>query len=292
MMRPEHDSSAQNVVRLIRDTDVPETPAGGTFRYSPGAAVLAAVLMVSGGVALIALGRLEDQPLAYWVGGLLLAFLWMYQTVVLARFRPTNWLVRVADRGLYIKFRSYLNHHFPEQDATVIYIPFREMRVTRVVRESQALPDTDRHGTTMRRRTVVEIELKTDLPEIVNALVTERGTEGPKVERWYGRSSGKYKHYPVRMPTPRTIALEWGVVPRVSEFLRIMTVHTPVQSAKVMRDYSTIETLRPDEQESRLIELIENGQVMDAIRVARRLYGYDLGQAKSFVESLDSRAKA
>ncbi len=292
MMRSEHELSSPNAVRLLRDADVPQSLAGGTFRYSPGAAVLAAVLMVSGGVALIALGRLQHQPLGYWVGGLLLASLWMYQTVVLARFRPTNWLVRVADRGLYIKFRSYLNHHLPEQDATVIYIPFREMRVTRVVRESQALPDIDRHHTTKRRRTVVEIELKGEFPDIVNALVTERASEGPKVQRWYGRSSSMFKHYPVRMPTPRTIALEWGVVPRVSEFLRIMTVHTPVESAKVMRDYTSLAALRPAEQESRLLELIENGQVLDAIRLARRLYGYDLTQAKIFVEELDGRARA
>ena len=291
MLPSEHDSSPQSSIRLIRDADVPVTLPGGTFRYSPGAAALVAMLMISGGVALIAVGRVQGSPLAYYIGGILLLLLWIYQTVFLARFRPTNWLVRVADRGVFIKFRSYLNHHFPEQDATVVYIPFREMRLTRVVRESQSLPDRDRGGTMTRRRTVVEIELRSDSPEIVNALTVERGAEAPRRGRWFGSSSGKFRHYPVRMLTPRTIALEWGVVPRVSEFLRILAVHTPVEASKVMRDYTALGALKREEQESRLLELIESGQVMDAIRLARRLYGYDLPEAKTFVEGLGARAK-
>lgn len=291
MTQPDHGSSTRNVVRLMRDADVPEALAGGTFRYSPGAAALSAVLLVSGAVGLIAYGRVEDEPLAYYIGGLLLLTLWIYLAVVVARFRPSNWLVRVGERGLYIKFRSYLNHHFPEQDATVVYIPFSAMGRTRIVREAQELPVKDRSGaSTTQRRTIVEIELDEEMETVANALARERHANAPKVRRWYGTSAGRYRHHPVRMSAARTIALEWGVVPRVSEFLRIMAVHTPVESSKVVRDYTSLATLGRGEQESRLRELVENGQVLDAIHLARRLYGYDITRAKAFVQSLAARA--
>jgi ribosomal protein L7/L12 len=94
------------------------------------------------------------------------------------------------------------------------------------------------------------------------------------------------------MPTSRVIALEWGVVPRAPAFLAIMAVHTPVESAEIVRDYTGLGAMVQHEQESRLLELAENGRVMDAIRLARSLYGYDLTEAKQFVDGLAGRAKA
>lgn len=290
--RSEHDPSSQTPIRLFRDSDVPKASAGGTFRYSRGSAALMAALVLGTGVALVAVGRAQGNPFAYYIAALLFAFLWIYEAMLLARFRPTNWLVRVTNRGLYIKFRSYLNHHFPEGDPTAVFIPFREMRLTRVVRELQQVPDTDGRGTMTRRRTVVEIELKDDAPEIEQVLAAERSAEAPKQGRWYGSGAGKYRHYPVRMATPRIIALEWGVVPRAAEFLSVMAVHTPVEASETVRDYTALGALKQHAQESRLLELTENGRLMDAVRLARSLYGYDLTQATRFIEGLSGRAKA
>ena len=57
----------------------------------------------------------------------------IYQKVVTARFRPTNWLVRMTDGGLFIKFRSYSNLGFPDQDLTVAFIPYSDIRSARYV---------------------------------------------------------------------------------------------------------------------------------------------------------------
>lgn len=291
MALPEHDSIAIPV-RILQDADVPAAPSGSTYRYSPATAVLVAGLMLGAAAALIAVGRVQDNPLATWCGAVALGGLWLYHKVILARFRPTNWLVRVAEHGVYIKFRSYLNHHLASGDPTVIYVPFRAMKLTRIVRESQAVPDSDMRGTTTRRRTLVEIELDDDAPQVREALAAERAAQPPKVARWYGRSAGKYRHHPVIMVAPRTISIEWAVVPRVSEFLRIMALHTPVASAKRMTDYTVLGQVAKDEQETRLIELVERGYIMDAVRLARRLYGYDVAEAKSFVDGLSTRARA
>lgn len=292
MALPEHYPRSRSLVRCITHADVPATLPGGTFRYSRAMAAFVAAAMLAGGSGLIAIGRLQENPFAYCFAALLFVFLWIYKSMVTARFRPTNWLVRLADDGLYIKYRSYLNHHLPASDPTVLYVPFRDMRLTRIVRETQAVPDSDGAGTVTNRRTVVEIELKDDVPEIGQALASDRQVEAPRIARWYGTSAAKYRHHPVQMPTSRIIAIEWGVFPRAGRFLEMMAVHTPVEGAEIIRDYTALGAMVQHEQESRLLELTESGRIMDAIRLARSLYGYDLTQARRFVDGLSGRAKA
>jgi hypothetical protein len=288
---PEHDYRSRTAIELIRAADVPDSAVAATFRYSRTSAAVVAGLMLSAGGALLAVGRLQGNPFAYYLAALVFVFLWIYQSMVLARFRPTNWLVRVTDRGLYIKFRSYLNHHFPDADLAVIYIPFREMSLARVVRELQKTLDTDGSGSSLRRRTVIEIDLKDQAPQIEQALAAERDAQPPKVARWYGSSAGRYRHYPVRMATPRTVAIEWGVVPGPATFLGMMAVHTPVEASEITRDYTALGGLTQAEQESRLLELTESGQETDAVRLARSLYGFDFREAMRFIEGLAGRAK-
>ena len=285
-------ASSLNAIRLMRESDVPATPDTGTFRYPRWTVVLAAGAMLGGGATLVAIGRTMGNPFAYYIAALLFMLLWIYQTMVLARFRASNWLVRVTEQGVYIKFRSYLNHHLPESDRTVAYIPYRDMRLTRLVRELQDVEDTDGRGTLRRRRTLVEMDLKDPAPELETALATERRAEAPKVERWYGSSSSRYRHHPVRMADGGTLSIEWGAAPAARHFLAMMAVHAPVDASEILRDYTALGATESDEGEARLLELAENGQVHDAIRLARSLYGYDLTQATTFVEGLTGRAKA
>ena len=292
MTHPGQALPARNSILLVREAEVPATAKSAAYAYSRATVALVAGAMLIAGGALLALGRIYDNPFAFYIAVLLFVFLWIYQALVIARFRATNWLVRLADEGIYVKFRSYLNHHFPVDDRTVVFIPYREMRTVRHVRETQELPDPDGRGTITRRRTIVEIELKEIALQIEQALATERRTEAPKVGHWYGSSSGKYRHYPVRMATPKTLAIEWGVRPAVGSFLGALAVHVPVESAEVHRDYTVTGDLQRAEQESRLVELAEKGQILDAVQLARIIYGYDLSEAKRFVEGLASRAKA
>src|SRR5215207_1312548 len=165
-------------MRLTREADVPDVGDGRTFGYSRARASLAAALVVAGSVALVAVGRMRGAPLAYYVAAVALVLLATLRELVLARFRPTNWLVRLGDDGLYVKFRSYLNHHMSGQDPTVVLVPFREIRAARLVRETRDVPNLDRRGgTTRQRRVQVEIDLRQDAPEIAEALAAERRRE-------------------------------------------------------------------------------------------------------------------
>src|SRR5688500_9547609 len=64
---PEHDYRPRSAIELIRESDVPDTVAGATFRYSRATAALVAGLMLSGGGALVAVGQLQGNPFAYYL---------------------------------------------------------------------------------------------------------------------------------------------------------------------------------------------------------------------------------
>jgi O-acetyl-ADP-ribose deacetylase (regulator of RNase III) len=54
----------------------------------------------------------------------------------------------------------------------------------------------------------------------------------------------------------------------------------------ISEDFLHIDRLSREEQEKRLRELDQRGQTIAAVHIAAGIYGYDLNQAKAFVEGL------
>ena len=75
--------------------------------------------------------------------------------------------MRLTDHGLFIKFRSYLNFHFPDQDLSVVFISYSEIRSARyILSRSRKCPDRDdgnRPTTTTKTQKWVELELASDI---------------------------------------------------------------------------------------------------------------------------------
>src|SRR5581483_10194349 len=225
---------------------------------------------------------------AYWIAAFIFVFLLLYQKVITARFHSANWLVRMTDDGLYVKFRSYLNDHFDAQDFVVLFLPFSELRAARMVKQRQEVPDRNRgsRATTTTKR-ILELELAGKTVELAVALGAERERVFDKVPRTNGRMSTRYQHFPVRLAAPALLRIEWDVVPKIQTLLDAMTRHTLVSDGgEEKKDYTQLESLDRKEQEARLLELAESGDVIGAIAIARKLYSYDLAAAKQFVESL------
>jgi len=273
-------------VRLLRLADVPEARRQ-VFRYSRARALAAAVAIVCAAVALIAL-RWPHPAVAYYIAGVLLLTVVILQTYVLARFRSSNWLVQEDDAGLYVQFRSYLNYRFPADDATVAFIPYQLIRSARLASGTRMVPDSDsRSGLTTQRTRLVELELTGDTAPLAQALAEEQARCGPQWRQHGGRPT-RYHHHPVRLVSPTTLQLEWTVVPGRETLLALLRPHSAIEPAagSAQESPGSIEGLTRDEQEARLLELSETGQGMAAITLARRLYGYDLTQAKAFVDGL------
>jgi len=271
-------------MQLMRLADVPIGQHDRVFHYSPVRAFFIAfsIICASGGLALF--GWIQQSGLAYYVAGVLLLGLVVMSKFVLARFRPSNWLVRLNDQGMFLQIRSYLNHHFPAHDLTVVFIPYHEIRSVRLVNERSNIPyrDLERplaESSYEQRRRLVEIELTGDLSPLAQTLAGE-STKRPS-------SVTLYKHCPVRMTSPPFVQVEWGVVPGPDVLVDALRRYTNIASPiEVSHDYANLEGLSREEQETRLLSLVEAGKTLDAVYVARKLYSYDLTQARAFVEGL------
>jgi hypothetical protein len=271
-------------MRLLRLADVPTYERDRVFRYSAARALFAtcAVIVVSGG--LFVLGWYERSVLAYYVGAVLLLGLLILRRFVVARFRSSNWLVRMGDAGVFVQFRSYLNYRFPVDDPTVVLFRDGDIRSARVVNARRDIPQPDDPPAQVDRVTrvsqrLVEFELAVDAAPLTAALADESARRAS--------TGATYRHHPVRMTSPTTLELEWGVVPRAEVLLdglrQYASIAVPID---VSRDYAHLEGLSREEQERRLKELAETGQTIAAIRIARRLYSYDLAHARAFVAGL------
>lgn len=277
-------------MQLMRLADVPADPRERVFGYSRPRALIGAAIFVALAFGIFLLGWLNDAWLAYYLGALPLIFLLIFQKLITARFRPSNWLLRMTDHGLFIKFRSYLNHHFDDQDLTVVWIPYSEIRSARSVKERREVPDQDerhRPGAAARIRRTVEFELAADSTPLARALARERERIFGKSVIGAGKISTRYQHLPVQLAAPAILQIEWGVVPAAQTLLDALTRHTLVRSpAIVSKDLVNLDKLGRAEQEARLVELAESGDMIGAVALARRLYSYDLTAAKQFVEEL------
>lgn len=278
-------------MKLLRRADAHGGPGTLEYRRSPERA-LAAYLV--GWLGAGALGwwawREEAWPLFY-VAAFLGVVLFLLRGPLGARFGPANWLVRATPGGLYVHFRSHLNWHFPDEDATVVFVPYSEIRAAREVRESRTVAYRDAGHRSERevleRRRFVELELEGDTAQLDAALAAERARKGPRIKHWYGSGSTTYRHYPVRLSAPDTLEIEWHVQPGAKQFLEQVGRFTRVEQAeKRSTDYSDLEHLDRAEQEKRLAALAATGQHMAAVAMARSLYGLDLKDAKDLIERL------
>jgi hypothetical protein len=277
-------------MQLLRLAEVPLNPRDRVFHYSRLRAVVGATILAVIALAAFLFGRLKNVWLAYYVAAVFVFCLLIFQKLVTARFRSSNWLLRMTDNGMFVKFRSYLNHHFDDQDLTVVFLPYSEIRSARLMKERHERPEGDDghlSATTTSTRRTLELELAIDSNGFADAVAKERERVFTKMHGGSQKISSRYHHFPVRLASPTLLRIEWGEVPGIQTILDALTRHTLVQSAgETTKNYANLDHLSRQEQETRLLELAESGDMIGAITIARQLYSYDLTAAKQFVEEL------
>jgi hypothetical protein len=248
------------------------------------------MILVATALGALVFGLVKNAWLAYYAAAVVAICLLIFQRLVTARFRSSNWLIRMTDHGLFVKFRSYLNHHFSDQDPTVVLLPYSEICSVKLVKERQEFPDrddTNQSTTIIKNRRMIDLELAGDSTQLAQALAKERERVFAKPTHGSGRTFSRYQHFPVRLASSMLLRIEWGVVPDAQTFLDSLTRHTLVRdSEETSRDFVNLDGLSREEQEVRLRELVESGEMIGAVTMARKLYSYDLTTAKHFVEGL------
>jgi len=200
--------------------------------------------------------------------------------------RPGAWLVRIVDDGLLVNFRSYLNYHFPAADHTVLHISFSSVEWVRQHRIERTLPDNAGEDETSRQR-YLELKLSPLMTKrLERNLAQERQRKGPVRPNWKGNGYSFSRHYPVQVIND-VIRIEWGVKPGIWHFLDQIRPYVIVHDmAATSVDFRALASASKAEQERQLIDLVQAGKRMHAIRAARRLYKMDLTEAVRFIDEL------
>ncbi len=281
-------------MELIKANEI----AGGTvlrsFGHKPlGAFVVLVVVMACPGLPIVLAMADElprwvyDLPWWGWVLGspiLLITFLlWLLLvssmwSATMACFRSSNWVMKVTLSGVYLKFRSYLNFHFPEEAPTVVFVPFGELEAARKTVERIAVPDA-RGRTVVRIKNYLDLHLRgVDTAPLDQAVAEETARKPPK----RGISSSRFHDVPVRVPTPDVIRVEW----RGGSMLKVLKPHIAIRpTLRIGHGYD-----QPSKDaDDRITELVEQGDPMGATRLARRSYGMSLTEAQAFVSDLTNQ---
>ena len=282
-------------MQLMRERDVPANDHDRVFRYSRLNATIAFALLFVGPIALFATGvrhgAVLPQIIAIVVAGLVL----LAKRFLVARFRPSNWLVRATESGVYVKFRSYLNYHFSADDVSVVFIPFREIAAARVVRETIERVDlsmrldgsTANRRRSYQRRKVAELEVTGDTKPLAAALLEEGARLGPREKRWYGSTSTRANHQPAMLEGTSRLRIAWECVPGIDTFFAGFGSKVKVE-ANASRDWSfeARQELDRPALERRIAELARAGRMREARLETRLHFAYDNEQTERFIERL------
>ena len=282
-------------MQLYRERDVPANDHERVFRYSRIWATVVYALLFGGAIALFTTGvRQRFVPLQFF-GLLGAALVFLAKRFLVARFRPSNWLVRATESGVYVKFRSYLNYHFSADDLTVAFIPYREITAARVVRETVETLDLStridgsrsNRTASYRQRKTAELELSCDTTALATALLEEDARPGPREKRWYGSTSTRANHHPVMLEKSTRLRIVWECVPRIGRFIAVLSSHVKVDATGT-RIWSSEEVQELDRpaMERRITELARAGKMREARLQTRLHFAYDNDQTRQFIERL------
>ncbi len=265
-------------MRLMTVGEVEIRPDDLAFVHPRGAAAAIALAFAAAGMASAWFAAQAEFPPGWWIAGVIAVMLLVTRRMVTARYQPTNWLARVGPSGVYLQYRSYLNHRLPPQDRTVVFLPFAEIRAARRVSETRRTPDSD-GGTVTRRLTWAELRLQGDLTALREALAEEHRRRPAR--------GGLWLDYPLRITAEAALQVRWDVTPGVERFLQALGSHAIVEPSRVTNtDFDWIDSLSAQDQRLRLIDLVQAGDSLTAIRLARKIHGFSLAESKDFVESL------
>jgi hypothetical protein len=114
-----------------------------------------------------------------------------------------------------------------------------------------------------------------------------KAASGPRI--WHGVHI--WRDFPVSITAEGLIRVQWSgrqtvVTPRLKRALAMLGTHLSVRpEVEACQDF-TVPVADQRQMEQRIVELVEQGRLLDATKLARQRYGYSLSEARTFVEQL------
>ncbi len=138
--------------------------------------------------------------------------------------------------------------------------------------------------------------LSSSLEILLNPVDLKELKEKLNYERDVKTKRTKHHDYPISVYDENKIRIEWKsakttITPRINRALllfEMLNVRIDSQT-KENKDYQKTINIDKEEMETRILDLVQKGNTIDAVKLARKAYDFDITEAKSFVESLQGR---
>jgi hypothetical protein len=273
-------------MKLLRDCDVPSaTDAWPCYRETAWGYLAFAGLSTILALAAVGMPLAGGSSIPTWLAVLcgFMALLFAF----LARFgfrgyrnsrAPESWLMRWSDEGLYLRFRSFHNRRFAADTPSVVYLDRREVAWLR--RREARLDTPDTHGGWGSERKLRELEIglaRVDPAPLAEALAEEARRRDDRGVRT--------NHVPVFLDKTGSIRVEMRRPEAVLDKL------SPAYNRGLAEDLpaKAFTDMTRDQQEDHLVELIQAGDKIAAVKAAREIYRCDLSEARRLVEEIATR---
>lgn len=195
-----------------------------------------------------------------------------------------SWLLRCNAGQLLIKLASPSGKSSP--DDCVLELERSEVEWIRAHYHSTV---TESAGEKTVESTAV-LEIKPRIADLEP--IRQRIAAASKPRTWRGWTS--LESIPVRVSTDGLICLVFSdrytmIAPRLCKAINLLGRYFPVQPQITEHNDFTIPQADKQKMEQQIIELAEQGRLLDASKLARERYGFSLAEASRFVEQLRSQ---
>lgn len=280
-------------MQLLKLTEISTTALCARFKQSPFSQLIATMLFVGFIIGAVCWHYVGDFPLGgvIFCGGIFGLFAWISLSSFKKSLAPTNWLLSVNPDQIQVKFRSYLNSHFPREDPQVVQFHPSEIESARITKQRITSPGSG-SGHVTSFHTFLDLSIaEQNLIPLREQIRYERNLKLPPTGKFI-KSSGKSQHYPVSVVENRVVRIEWRspydiVTPGVKKAL-VKLREQGIKIEALKKEVIDLTRDRADQNcmEDNILHLAERGNLLAATKLARRTLGMSLTEAKVFVEDL------
>ena len=241
-------------------------------------------------VAFLVITAFLGIPIALWIddrlqlgivifsGFFMLIFSIIYFRSFLKTLKPDNWVVSLADKFILIKFRSFQNAHLPKEDLQIARIKYSEIVSFFIGNKTRVTPSAS-GGKRYEFIKYLDLYLSSDTSALKDQLNYERNMK--RVSRSL--------HFYVFVIGKNKIRIHWldtqtAISPNLKHIANSLATKGLYQIQNEGLEKNVPVKIFDEDRD--ILDLHENGLHIEAISLARRLYGLSLAEAKSYVQKI------
>ena len=216
----------------------------------------------------------------------------LYGWICLRQWRRADasggWVLREDGAHLLVNLRSHLNTHFDPATPSVLVLPRRRVHCLTIVQQHSLRPragDKRALFDNRARRVFLDIAFDGDREPIAAAIAAEAVRRG---KTRFG--SSRHQHSAVSMLPGKVLRVHWRdehnrLQPALAQVRRALAGRYRFLDADAAMQ-TPIKTLERAEQEARLLDMVARGERLQAIALAKVLYGMETAEAIDFIDGL------